>query len=179
MTFGAKLRELRQNYGLTQTQLAMKLDTSKSNISKYESNAIEPNLKTLLLISDYFNVSIDSLLNEDYLNNTIKSNNSNLLGQNIRELRIANNYTQEKLATKIGLTPKMISFYENNQRTPPADILIKLSNIFHVSTDYLLGQVSEANIVNMNKLSLQETGLLNYFKEYQKALQKPIGNGGL
>ena len=95
-----------------------------------------------------------------------------MLGQNIRELRIANNYTQEKLATKIGLTPKMISFYENNQRTPPADILIKLSNIFHVSTDYLLGQVSEANIVNMNKLSLQETGLLNYFKEYQKSPSK-------
>lgn len=33
----------------------------------------------------------------------------------------------------------MISFYENNQRTPPVDILLKLAKIFHVTTDYLLG----------------------------------------
>lgn len=32
----------------------------------------------------------------------------------------------------------MISFYENDQRVPPIDILIKLSQIFSVSTDYLL-----------------------------------------
>ena len=32
----------------------------------------------------------------------------------------------------------MISFYENDQRVPPVDILIKLSQIFSVSTDYLL-----------------------------------------
>lgn len=32
----------------------------------------------------------------------------------------------------------MISFYENDQRVPPVDILIKLAQIFSVSTDYLL-----------------------------------------
>ena len=62
MTFGSKLKALRQEYELTQNELAKKLDTSKSNISKYESDTIEPNMKTLVLISNCFNVSIDYLL---------------------------------------------------------------------------------------------------------------------
>lgn len=65
MTFGHKLRLLRQERNLTQLQLAKKLDTSKSNISKYESDIIEPNLKTLALISSIFNVSIDYLVTEN------------------------------------------------------------------------------------------------------------------
>ena len=62
MTFGAKLKALRQEHELTQYQLAKKLDTSKSNISKYESDSIEPSMRTLVLIAKYFNVSIDYLL---------------------------------------------------------------------------------------------------------------------
>lgn len=61
------------------------------------------------------------------------------LGDRIRELRKRQHWTQKELADHLGLTPKMISFYENNERTPPADILISLSHLFHTSTDYLLG----------------------------------------
>lgn len=61
------------------------------------------------------------------------------LGNRIRELRKRQHWTQKELADHLGLTPKMISFYENNERTPPADILISLSQLFHASTDYLLG----------------------------------------
>lgn len=65
MKFGVRLRKLRIDHGLTQSQLAEKIDTSKSNISKYESNTIEPNLNTLLLISKYFDVSVDFLLGNE------------------------------------------------------------------------------------------------------------------
>ena len=57
----------------------------------------------------------------------------------IKDLRIENNYTQRELAAKIGLTPKMISFYEKGERVPPLDIIVKLVQIFNVSSDYLLG----------------------------------------
>lgn len=61
------------------------------------------------------------------------------LGNRIKNCRTNINLTQKELAQRIGLTPKMVSFYENEERTPPADILINLSQIFGVSTDYLLG----------------------------------------
>lgn len=71
--------------------------------------------------------------------------NLNLLGNRLRNLREDADLTQKELAIKIGLTPKMISFYENDQRTPPADILIKLADIFNITVDYLLGRTSTLN----------------------------------
>lgn len=61
------------------------------------------------------------------------------IGKRIRSLREEYGYTQRFLASKLGLTPKMISFYENEERFPPIDILLKLVNVFKVSSDYLLG----------------------------------------
>ena len=66
------------------------------------------------------------------------------IGQRIKQLRIESKLTQKELSQKLNLTPKMVSFYENNERTPPADILVKLATIFHVSTDFLLN-ISDKN----------------------------------
>lgn len=68
-----------------------------------------------------------------------------MLGKRIRGLRIEKDVTQRELASFLGLTPKMVSFYENNERVPPADILIKLSKYFNVSVDYLLGRTALKN----------------------------------
>ena len=38
------------------------------------------------------------------------------IGNRIKALRTKNNMTQKELSTKLGLTPKMISFYETSQR---------------------------------------------------------------
>lgn len=62
-----------------------------------------------------------------------------MLGKTIRQLRNEKGITQSDLSNIVGLTPKMISFYELGQRFPPHDIIIKLADYFDVSTDYLLG----------------------------------------
>ncbi len=64
MTFGERLRQLRKEFDLTQTELADKISLSKANVSKYESNSVEPNLQTLRLLSKFFGVSIDYLLGD-------------------------------------------------------------------------------------------------------------------
>lgn len=65
MTFGQKLKTLRLNAGLTQAQLASKLSLSKANISKYESDTIQPNFEALGVISSLFGVSVDYLLGKE------------------------------------------------------------------------------------------------------------------
>ena len=62
MSFGEMLKKLRIEAGLTQQQLADKISLSKANVSKYESNSVEPNLETLRLISKVFNISANELL---------------------------------------------------------------------------------------------------------------------
>lgn len=60
-------------------------------------------------------------------------------GQRLKELRVQAGMTQLQLAQRMGVTKSVVSFYELQERTPSPDILVKLSGIFKVSTDYLLG----------------------------------------
>lgn len=62
MTFGSRLKKLRQNYNMTQQDLATAIRLSKANVSKYESDQIQPSMETLVMISELFHVSVDYLL---------------------------------------------------------------------------------------------------------------------
>ena len=57
-----RLKVLRKQKHMSQLSLAMKLNTTQMSISRYETGKREPNLKTLILIADFFDVSIDYLL---------------------------------------------------------------------------------------------------------------------
>lgn len=57
----------------------------------------------------------------------------------LRELRIENNLSQQKLAIEIGVTQKAIDFWEKNINEPKASYIIKLAKYFNVSADYILG----------------------------------------
>ena len=55
-------------------------------------------------------------------------------------LRKNYNLSQTDVANQIGVTPALISAYEKLERKPSIDKLIALADIFHVSTDYILGR---------------------------------------
>lgn len=61
--FGENLRRLREHHTMTQDALGKLLNVSQSTIAYYESGKKQPSLETLIVIADYFEVSIDSLLN--------------------------------------------------------------------------------------------------------------------
>jgi len=60
--FGDKVRALRQEKGLTQKQLASKLEITKSTISGYEQGTKSPSVEALIKLCSLFNVSADYLL---------------------------------------------------------------------------------------------------------------------
>lgn len=60
-------------------------------------------------------------------------------GITLKTLRLRNEMTQEQLAQRLGLTKSVISAYETGLRMPSYEVLISISRIFKVSTDYLLG----------------------------------------
>lgn len=59
--FGDRLKELREDMGLSQDDLAEILGVKQSTISSYETNAILPSLDIAVKIADYFSVSLDYL----------------------------------------------------------------------------------------------------------------------
>lgn len=60
-----KLKELRTEAGLTQEQVAEKLGVTRSAIARWESGKGIPDISNLILISDYFNISLDEMIKGD------------------------------------------------------------------------------------------------------------------
>ena len=57
-----RLKELRINKGISQLKLAMDLNMNQNSISRYETGVREADYTTLIKFADYFDVSIDYLL---------------------------------------------------------------------------------------------------------------------
>ena len=71
-------------------------------------------------------------------------------------LRNKYNLSQTDVAHQIGVTPALISAYEKLERKPSIDKLVALADIFHVSTDYILGRTfkdDSAAVLSVDGLS--------------------------
>ena len=62
MNLSKKIYELRKAHGMSQEQLAEKLNVSRQSISKWESGESSPEIERLIELSDVFDVSTDYLL---------------------------------------------------------------------------------------------------------------------
>jgi transcriptional regulator with XRE-family HTH domain len=65
MEIGNKINQLRKLSGMTQEQLAEKLNISRQTLSKWESGATPPDLSSVVTISKLYHVSLDELLIEE------------------------------------------------------------------------------------------------------------------
>ena len=76
------------------------------------------------------------------------------MGCKLRELRQANGITQKEVADRIGVTASVISAYENDIRLPSYSALIKLTALYNVSADYLLGITEKRTRDSQHLISL-------------------------
>jgi len=93
MFFSGNIKLLRKRKGLTQQEIAESLKMKRSTLSGYENKIAQPNNEALLEFSEYFNISIDTLikvdlskLSEFYLSELEKGSDSHETGSNIRVL---------------------------------------------------------------------------------------------
>lgn len=133
MYLAQNIKFLREHNGLTQLQLAEILGISKSNISKYESGSVEPNLDIITKSAVYFGVTLDELILKDfkppipvYINN-------------IRFLRKKHNMTQEEMANLLGYRGKQgYSMIETGNSNISVENLETLADFFGVTLDQLV-----------------------------------------
>lgn len=81
-------------------------------------------------------------------------------GNRLKTLRLKAEMSQADLAKKLSLTKSVISAYENDMRMPSYDVLIHLSKIFKVSTDYLLGNETKSLVLDLSGLTDEEIAAL-------------------
>ncbi|CAG0970082.1 HTH-type transcriptional regulator ImmR [Burkholderiales bacterium] len=109
-------------------------------------------------------------------------------GPRLAQLRKAAGYTQVELAAELGITQRMVAYYEAPEANPPAHLLPRLAQVLGISVDVLLGLAHprrpkklavnrlERRLIEIEKLDpkakRQITQLLDTFIEREKLKQR-------
>lgn len=91
------------------------------------------------------------------------------MAQRLKNLRQQQHLSQSAVARQLHVTPALISAYEKQERHPSLDNLIKLADIYHTTTDYILGRTqgieSESPYINVSGLTSTQISLLRQLVE--------------
>ena len=72
---------------------------------------------------------------------------------NLKYLRLQKSMSQEQLADNLGITRSRLGAYEENRNEPSIDLLISISDFFHVAVDALVrGDFSKTNLDGLMKI---------------------------
>lgn len=139
-----RLYELREEYELTQEELAKILGVSRAVISQWELGRSFIPLKRLNIIANYYNLSFDYLMG---LSNkkTIKIKkfdlNPKLIGERIFKVRKDNGLSLRDLAKIINTTPSTIWAYEHGKTLIITPFAYQICLNYKISMDWLCGRV--------------------------------------
>ena len=68
------------------------------------------------------------------------------MNNRLRQLRKSKGYTQIRVQMETGIEQALLSKYENGERIPPTETLLKLADFYRVSVDYLLCRTDNPQI---------------------------------
>lgn len=91
-----------------------------------------------------------------------------MVSDRIKFLREQKNYTQTDLAKKLGITRSSVNAWELGISVPSTQYIVELSNIFSVSTDYLLG-VQKTSSIDISGLTQEDIEMIYSLTEYLKS----------
>ncbi|MGC9338713.1 helix-turn-helix domain-containing protein [Listeria ivanovii] len=97
-----------------------------------------------------------------------------MFGKKLKQLRKNNNKTQEDISKILGISRGAYSHIENGRNEPDMETIVKLANIFGVSTDYLLGRSNNSFIdtiaahIDSNASEEDIKEILAYIEEKRK-----------
>ncbi|MBE6926700.1 MAG: helix-turn-helix transcriptional regulator [Ruminococcaceae bacterium] len=71
---------------------------------------------------------------------------SNAMQNRLKELRTHRGYTQISLQMQTGIEQSLLSKFENGERVPPTETLLRLAEFYNVSIDYILCRTDKPEI---------------------------------
>lgn len=81
-----------------------------------------------------------------------------MFDERLRLLRKKHGYTQVSLAETLGVSKGTVAMWETGKRTPDFETLIKLSDLFDVRTDYILGKSNDASSAKLSDDDIEQLG---------------------
>ena len=95
-----------------------------------------------------------------------------IIGENIKQYRLQNGWTQQELGAKIGISKNAIGNYEKGFRSPKKDTMFDLANAFNISIDDLFPPIQNDSSSNVSQIQSiydelnppRQVKVLNYAK---------------
>ena len=142
--YGEKLKYLREEKELKQYELEPLLLLGKDMYGQYEREAQTIPIKHLLILCDFYDVSLDYIFSftniRQYKNNN--NINSNIAILRLKDFRKENKLTQKKLAAILNASFTTISSYERGVVLIATNYLYTICKKYGISADYLLGKTN-------------------------------------
>lgn len=98
------------------------------------------------------------------------------IGERIAYLRVANHYTREALAEKVGITPKFLYDIETGKKGFSANTLYMISKSLGVSCDYIISGTTYNNVVDMAIFEMFNPSQQKRIKELLHVIYDLINN---
>lgn len=144
------IRGLRQERGLTATELAEKLGVAVCTVSHWESGKRAPRGSEIVRIAEILDCSIDDLFGYS----TKKEDEPEYrVGLKIREYRKAKHLTMKQIGEAVNATEGTVSLWERGKREPSIGNIKKIAQILGCSISDLLGETEEATAEWVNALT--------------------------
>lgn len=139
--FRKRLETLVEETDIPKYELVKKIGISQTTLSKALMYGIIPKTKTLILIADYFNTSLDYLLCKTDDPVFYGALNRKTFYERLQELKTRKGFTTNYALAQDSHLPRQFFYdWEKNHHLPSVDVLEYLSEYFEVSLDYLLGR---------------------------------------
>jgi len=98
-----------------------------------------------------------------------------MFGDKIKELRNSRGWTQQELGNRLKVSKQSVSNWENGNIMPSIELLTRLSDLFQVSTDYILDREINLSLDITDLDSGQKemiSRLIDYFRNINEAQNK-------
>lgn len=144
--FNNQLKKLRQEYSLSQQELADKIGISKSSINMYERGEREPGIETVKRIADFFNVDVDYLfgISDVKKRQGFKIERANKsVAHNIQQHRERANLSQNQLAKMLDVDESVVANLEGGKKALKKDMLYKICDALHLIPGNIIPRDSE------------------------------------
>lgn len=173
--FGELLSELLEAKDMSQRELGRRSGINHAYISQLingkQGQPITPSRELVSSIADCLGSRTELLLAAGYAPDRfeevleIRKQHAELadsdlfkpIGKRLKALREEDGLAPYKLGLMLDIPPELVSDYEQGKRRPPYEMLIKFSDHFNVSIDYLLGRTDETQTADdISEATLEE-----------------------
>ena len=138
-----RLQDIRENMELSQKEVADILKVSQPTYSRWEKEVEIIPLNKLILLANYYGISLDYICNLSNIKKESKAYNykvdKKISGNNIVTFRKEKNLTQKELALFLNTTPSTVCAYEKGKTLILTSFAYQICKRYNVSMYYICG----------------------------------------